>query len=168
MMTIEEKRERTEARTAARQAAKEAARIESERGQRPVDTIAISIVWSKSRMWGSNPHAEVVVEYKDGHYTRKSGYTASGCGYDKESTVIADIFNDFLRYKLWAMPIDKVKRVNGGPAPYGISVNGEDYRGYSGGIGTNCYYRIAEYVGGTFEHVASGKSFDVYRYTDRT
>lgn len=52
-----------------------------------------------------------------------------------------------------------------GPAPYGIT-SYDMGRGYSGGIGTNCYYRIAEYIGGVFEHVAGGNMFDVYRYTD--
>lgn len=36
----------------------------------------------------------------------------------------------------------------------------------AGGIGASCYDKISEYIGGTWEHVASGKSFDCYKYTD--
>ena len=102
----------------------------------------------------------------------KDGYTCSGCGYDKESTVIAQIFNEFLKYKLydetlrskWMAKNNFYKDEDS--KPYGVHLPGEYTPYYDGGIGTNCYYRIAEYIGGVFEHVASGKMFDVYRYTD--
>jgi len=169
-MTEQEKAERREARKADREAKKELDRIESEKNQKPIKTITITIEWKRSRTWGSNPNAEASVEYQDGHYERRDGYRCSGCGYDKESTVIADIFNDFLKYKLWGLGIENIRGGNGslddGPAPYGIHVYGDANPGYSGGIGTNCYYRIAEFIGGKFERIASGKTFDVYKYTD--
>jgi len=174
-MTQEEKLARREARKQLRQDHIEALRINREMDQAHVKQLTITIEWKKSRTWGSNPHAEVRVEYYEtprnsyGRFEHKDGYTCSGCGYDKESTVIAQVFNDFLKYKLWAMSEEQIKGNHGsgdeGPAPYGIT-NYDMGRGYSGGIGTNCYYRIAEYIGGKFEHVASGKMFDVYRYTD--
>lgn len=43
--------------------------------------------WKKSRTWGKNPHTELIV----GGDTYRS--TASGCGYDKESTAIAEVLN---------------------------------------------------------------------------
>jgi len=159
--------------------AKTQARIEAEKAQRPVKELTISIEWKKSRMWGNNPKAEVRVSYHGGGYDYKDGYTASGSGYCKESTVIADIFNDFLKYKLWNKTIEQCKRKdykwkeeNG--APYGISAgiyndsygNEVEYRSFSGGIGTNCYKAIGEFIGGKFENIASGKTFDVYKYTD--
>lgn len=163
-------------RKAERLAAKELARIDSERNQRPVKELTITIEWKKSRMWGANPHASASVRFHNGSYDSKDGYTASGCGYDKESTVIAAVFDDFLLYKLWSKVPDELTRAERdsqwkveGKAPYGIragSYEGIDYRGYSGGIGTNCYYNISEYIGGKFERIASGKTFDVYRYTD--
>lgn len=59
------------------------------------DTIDISVDWVKSRYWGLNPHAEVVVRFEpvdgiDGQICRGK---ASGCGYDKESTAIAEALN---------------------------------------------------------------------------
>jgi hypothetical protein len=142
-------------------------RIEAEKKQPEVKNLTITIEWRKSRTWGSNPHATAEVNFKDktaggygtGFY-RKDGYYASGCGYDKESTVIAEIFNDFLKYKLHRVPEEAKKSF-----PYGAYVD-RDYLCYNGGVGTSCYYRISEAIGGIFEHIASGKTFDVFKYTD--
>lgn len=170
MLTDQEKKERREARKAEREAKKEASRIENEKNQKPVKELTITIEWKRSRTWGSNPNATAAVEYIDGHYERREGYRCSGCGYDKESTVIASIFNDFMKYKLWNLGLKNIRGGHGsgdnGPAPYGIHIYSDTHPGYSGGIETNCYYRIAEFIGGKFEHIASGKTFDVYRYTD--
>jgi hypothetical protein len=166
-LTNEEKMARKEARKEAKRQEKEIARIEAEKNQKPVKKITISIEWVKSRMWGTNPHADASVEYQDGTYAHKDGYTTSGCGYDKESTVIADVFNDFLKYRLWEeLPTEKKYYRNGEKygTPYGVSL-GDKWRYYDGGIGTSCYEKISEYIGGTWEHTASGKSFDVFTFT---
>lgn len=171
-LTDQEKQERREARIEARKAAKEVARIEAERNQKPVKSVTINIEWIKSRTWGWNPHAEACVEYQDGSFERVDGFKCSGCGYDKESTVIADIFNRFLKYKLYnsdAFDAAWLAKHNYSysekPRPYGICI-GDAWRYYADGIGTSCYDKISEYIGGSWEHVASGKSFDVYKYTD--
>lgn len=174
-MTIEEKETRKAARKADREAMKTSARIDKERNQPHIKSLTITIEWKKSRTWGNNPHAEVQVEYKEpiapygGTFERRNGYTASGCGYDKESTVIAEIFNDFLKYKLYQTNLSTEPKYyrNGEKhaTPYGVTIR-PDYKYFAGGIGTSCYTAISEYIGGTFEHVASGKTFDVYKYTD--
>lgn len=161
-LTEEQKRANKEARREELRMQKLLDRQTAERNQKPVESLTISIEWKKSRMWGNNPHAEVAVNFQDGTFERRDGYTASGCGYDKESTVIAAIFNDFLKYKLY-------QELDGNP-PYGMyyKVPGQpSFRSYNGGVGTSCYYRIAEFIGGTFENLASGKAFDVYKYTDK-
>jgi hypothetical protein len=156
-----------EARRIARQEQKRVSEIDRQKNQNPVKELTITIEWVKSKMWGYNPNAEVKVEFHNKTFERKNGYRASGCGYDKESTVIAAIFNDFLLYKLWREPRPFEGWLNGKKTdkPYGVSW-GKDYRGYAGGVGTNCYFRISEFIGGKFEKVASGRTFDVYRYTD--
>lgn len=175
-LTQEQKEANKMARAEAKAAAKNAARIESEKNQPEVSEMTISIEWKRSAMYGANPHAEVQVRFKDRTaglwktgYFRKDGYTCSGCGYDKESTVIAQIFNEFMKWRLWQMTPEERKGGNGsndnGSAPYGIHVYSQDRPHFGGGIGTSCYYQIAEYMGGKFEHVASGKTFDVYKYT---
>lgn len=161
-LTPEQKEANKSARQEARKQAKEAARIEAEKNQKEVAEITISIEWKKNRTWGHNPLAEAQVKFKDGSYATGSA-TCSGCGYDKESTVIADIFNNFLKYKLYR-DINPTDRSREDGLPYGIYLN--QYRHFSGGIGTDCYYAISEAIGGKFEKLASGKSFDVYKYTD--
>lgn len=172
-LSEEQKKANREAKVKAKKEAQEIARIANEKNQPEVKSITISIEWKKSRMWGYNPHAMAEVTFNDKNsgewrtgFYRKDGYTCSGYGYDKESTVIAEIFNDFLKYKLYRelIPVDTWLNGEKGKLPYGIYLG--NYRSFAGGIGTDCYYRIAEAIGGKFEKVASGKSFDVYRYTD--
>jgi len=163
-------KQKLEARREAKREAAELAIIEQQKNQKPINKIIISIEWKKSQMWGSNPHCEVKIYYKDGEFTRSQVYTASGCGYDKESTVIAQVFNDYLRYKLWKLSEEAIKGGHGsgdeGSAPYGIN-RYSNSRSFAGGIGTNCYFKISEYIGGEFEQTASGKTFDVFTYKDK-
>lgn len=158
-LTNEQKEANKLARKEARQEAKRIAKIEKEKNQKPVQEIRFSIEWKKSRMWGYNPHLTAICYHKDGTQTRVES-KASGCGYDKESQVIADAFNVLLKYKLY-----ELEEKQGIQVPYGIYLN-DTYKGYSGGIGTNCYYSIGEAIGGKFEKVASGETFDAYKYTD--
>lgn len=171
-LTLEEKAARKEDRKQSRIQARETARIESERNQKPVKELTITVEWKKSRAWGANPHASAQVNFADGSFSRDdSDFTCSGCGYDKESTVIAQVFNKYLKYRLWAMNINRENCNNGSMSPetkipYGIVCYSSSNPHYSGGIGTSCYYDISKHIGGKFEKLASGKNFDVYRYTD--
>lgn len=148
---------------------KEFAIVEAHKAQQPVKSLTITIEYKKSYMWGYNPHASVVVEYHSGEQDFFEGFTASGCGYCKQSTVIAEIFNKCLRYELYR----KIKT----KPPYGLYYYGGSYKDkveylseptYNGGVGTSCYTNgVAEFIGGKFENIASGKSFDVFVYTDK-
>lgn len=153
---IERREARKEARKEARREEKRLAKIEAEKNQKPVESIEINILWKKSRMWGSNPLCYGQVNYIDGTCGIFDGIKASGCGYDKESTVIAEVFNTYLKYKLYNIEETKGQ-------PYGITLR-DQYKYFEGGVGTNCYYGVSEAIGGKFQHVASGKSFDVYKY----
>ena len=155
-LTLEQKEANKVARQQARKEAKRLAKIEAEKNQNRVKTLHLSIEWKKSRMWGANPHLEARAVHYDGTQTYFNS-TASGYGYDKESEVIAHAFNELLKYKLYELDATKEQ-------PYGIRCG--DYKGYSGGIGANCYYNIAEAIGGKFERVATGKTYDAYIYTD--
>lgn len=72
-----------------KRAEKELQRIETiKKANDELQAIAINVEWTKNPTWGYNPHATV--------YTNTSGATegrASGCGYDKESTAIAEALN---------------------------------------------------------------------------
>jgi len=153
-LTLEEKKQRASERKALRLEQKDLARIEAEKNQKPVKSLAITIEWKKSRTWGNVPHASATVGFHDGTYARSDGFTAGGCGYDKESTVVAEIFNKYLKYKLYILPMTEKR-------PYGM------YRDFfGGGIGMRAYESIAKTIGGELKSVASGKTFDVYIYKE--
>lgn len=117
--------------------------------------IVISIEWKKSKTWGLNPYCTAKVYAENNNYKEYTN-SASGCGYDKESTVIAGVLNQsysFLKilYKLITEKNDL----------YGYYKH--KYPSLSGGVGTSCYYPILEKCGYKMTKIASGKSFDVYK-----
>ncbi len=141
------------ARQEARKEAKRLAKIEAEKNQKPIKEITFSIEWSKS----FHPTLEARAYHVDGS-TSYVKARAGGWGYCKESTVIAEAFNALLKYRLYQ--VENIEAL-----PYGIYINRNQYTGYSGGIGVNCYYAISELIGGKFEKLASGKTFDAYKFT---
>lgn len=172
-LTEEEKAERRRAKYVREQADK----IQAQKAQKPVDKIDISIEWKKGT-YGWCPRATARVYFADGSFEFREGYRAGGYGYDKESTVVAEIFNDFLAYKIhdtscWVT--EGVRLYQDGEdnrRPYGmyhkVDAEGVEYAHYAGGIGMSCYFDIAKFIGGHLEKTGSGKAFDCYRYTDLT
>ena len=120
-----------------------------------ITRMTINVEWIKSRQWGFNPHLAALIILADGTAFRTKVYKCSGCGYDKESTVISMLFNEHLR--------DRLKHRRKITAPYGVYLPSNDSAGYYGdGIGIDCYYRIVAWLGGKMTHAAAGKYFDVY------
>jgi hypothetical protein len=139
-------------------------KMEEHKAQKPIESLTITIEWKKSRMWGMNPHAEGRVVYKNG-YCSIGAAKASGCGYCKRSTVIAELFNQFLRYKLHLPEVmEKPQRPYGIYVPKDGGINYAPY--YAGGIGEDCYRQISEYIGGNWESISRTKTCEVYRYTE--
>ena len=103
--------------------------------------IEVSIEWHRSRTWGYCPTAELRAWDKEGNFYEHKA-DAGGWGYDKGSAVLAECLNTCIRGMLYrnrkAIQSTKIK------TPYGINrrLNCE------GGIGINCYYDIAEFLGG--------------------
>jgi hypothetical protein len=123
-----------------------------------VQSAVINVEWTKSRMWGNNPRASVEVYGVDGEYTNTEGRSVGGCGYDKESTAIAEVLNDLLPIqKLFCLGAEKVNA-------YGFN-NRYLYPYLNDGVGVNCYYKVFDQLGYKFESVSSGKTFDVYKIT---
>lgn len=127
-------------------------------------SVTVSIEWKKSRMWGSNPKAEARVMDAGGNFAGMY-YTdnISGCGYDKESTAVAQAVNQspvFLRalyeYKEQHGADKKNHELFGYGSGYGVLPHLE------GGVGVSCFPRIMEKIGFDFKNTASGKAFDVY------
>ncbi len=156
-LSIEQKAANKAQRDAIKAAKKMQSIIDAKKNQKPVKSIKINIEWSKQ----FNPTCEAWVYYEDGTgevFKARAG----GCGYCKESTVIASIFNDCLVYKLYELNDQLIQL--GENKPYGISL-GRTYPYFAGGVGTSCFYRVIEFIGGKFEKVASGKTFDAFKVT---
>ena len=170
--------EQKEGRRIEKEYLKKVQKIENEKNQSPIKEMIITVEWKESRTWGMNPHCEATIKFHNGKWERSINYTTSGCGYDKLSTVVAKVFNDYLKYKLWNKTIEQCERADydwksKGKAPYGVSASTYtdnskviEYRSFNEGIGIDCYKAIGEFIGGKFECIASGTSFDVYKYTD--
>lgn len=132
-----------------------------ERAEQPdIKELRINIEWRKSRTWGMNPHAEYRCWYVDGTY-KEGTATCSGCGYDKESSVIARVFNDCAKGMLYR------RRNTRKNIPYGVYLKDCCFPYYEGGIGTSCYYRISDFIGGLFTQVADGKTFSAFLFTNK-
>ena len=175
-LTAEEKTQRAADRKRQKEKDRAAEREKAERQQPRIETLTLTIEWRKSRTYGHNPLLTAEARFKDGQtannnpvYYSHSTFTCSGCGYDKESTVIADAYNHYLKYKLHEKKEDEREPDK---KPYGVSFWNDKETGFTrpyfdGGIGTSCFFDISKYIGGKFEHIASGKTFDVYKYTDQ-
>ena len=151
-LTTEQKEQRKQERQEAKRIENRLQKIEADKKQKPVSFITFSIEWSRQ----GNPTCTAWVHYTDGTAAQAKS-RAGGYGYCKESTVIAEIFNGSLKYKLYQID-EAIEK------PYGVSCyDGKKY--FAGGVGTSCYHSIAEYIGGTFRKVASGKTFDAYEFT---
>lgn len=130
------------------------------RAERPdVVRLRIHVQWKKSATWGRNPHAHYSCHFQDGTY-QSGDETCGGCGYDKESTVIAHIFDSCVSGMLWRKTRKKSSLKD---KPYGVNMGW--FPNFEGGVGTNCYVRITEWLGGQWERVDYGKDYDSYEIT---
>lgn len=126
-----------------------------------ISSIRIDVEWKRSSYWGNCPRAEWHCRFKDGSYMSGSEY-ASGCGYDKLSQVVSFVFNKVAKGMAFR------KRNSRKPAPYGIRHVGKGAdKGWSpyfeGGIGSNCYYSIAAYLGGKMEW-SNGRTWERFDF----
>jgi hypothetical protein len=169
--TIEtdEKQARAEARKQLREDAKRQKKIEEAKARPRLESLTITIEWKRSRVWGYNPHATGEAITTEGR--RVVGNSkAGGYGYCKRSTVIGDLFNQFLRYKLFEelTPIKSYRNGEETTIPYGIALpkKGDKWLPcFEGGIGESCYQNISKAIGGKWESIANTKSVEVYRWT---
>jgi len=121
--------------------------------------IEISVSWVKSYMWGYNPHADVVIYTKDSNDQttwERINTTASGCGYDKLSQVVAQALNESLNIK--AFLLSKVRKLNAMKNSrvglYGLY----DSFDLMGGCGVSSYKSIFEGLGFTWYHNSTNTS----------
>ena len=116
--------------------------------------VSVSVDWVRSSAWGHNPHVEI--RTNTGTYYG----TASGCGYDKESTAIAEAFNKcdsilkaLYRLKengLRAGKTDASKTACTGVDNRNICGYGSGYSvlpHFEGGVGASCFWSILKDCG---------------------
>ena len=137
---------------------KKAEILQAIRKQRKVKRLDIIISWSRGSMQAMQSQAEANIQYIDGYGSITTSKT-SGWGYDKESTTMAEILNDTIRY----MIIDKKENKK---APYGVTIQNDIFNNrFNGGVGVSCYYSIIKYLGGTFKNTINTKTSNVYTIT---
>lgn len=132
--------------------------IKDYKNAKHIKNMTITIEWKRSNTWGANPHGEIKGQYIDGDYFYDDGFTCSGCGYDKESTVFSQIFNKYLRYKLFEIKGKKKAQ----KLPYGATTKTDFLPYFDYGVGVNCYCNLVRFFNGQFQTMATGKTFDVY------
>lgn len=115
-----------------------------------------SIDWVNNRTWGYCPRGE----YRNGH-DHKEYRSVTGCGYDKLSTLTADMFNEdmFLRSYIanyiekHAINKDNIREKLG----YGIRIiNGRPH--FDGGVGVSCHIAILKKLGFKVVHNETKRS----------
>lgn len=146
-------------------------RLKDIRTAPPFDAFRVTVEWTRGGTYGPQVAAVLL-----GAFTSRTGKRTSGCGYDKESTAIADVLNqtpevlhlffDRLESGLESGEIDSanfresIKAVFG----YGVGLYSSPDCFFDGGVGTSCYAKNFAAVGWEAEKVASGKGFDVWEF----
>lgn len=133
--------------------------IEAMEKELPVKRIEIDIEWKRNQTWGYNPHATAWAQYSDGHWAQATA-SCSGCGYDKKSTVVADVMNQLCRGMLWRNRRKAKKAPH--PAIY-YNENGRPW--FEGGCGMSTYREVAAFLGGKMEQVADTNTYDKFVFT---
>lgn len=137
-----------------------------------VVSVSVSVEWHRSRTWGYNPAAEVVIVDSNGHYYKYFG-SASGCGYDKESAAVAEALNKSASIK--KMLYDKKEAAIKAGASYnnGSTMNnnfihyGAGYGSvpyFEAGVGMSSHRGIFEACGLALKNSNHGKAFDTYYF----
>ena len=129
--------------------------------QKPVSSMTFDISWYRNRTWGHCPKLVARIVYADGTSERREYGKVTGYGYDKESTIVANLFNGVLAYKLYE--VEDYKGVYGMRS---YEVHGTRMAAYEGGIGMSCYYPIASFIGGELKKIESTRHSDMYKYVD--
>lgn len=135
--------------------AKALERLEAIENAPDLDYADITVEWTRSATWGSNPKATVIVN----GVRREESPSIGGCGYDKESTAIARAMNcNDTMLKLACMAVENDSE------PYAISNFAEHLSlpNFGEGVGVSSYRSAFESMGYKWENVSSGKHFDVY------
>lgn len=118
------------------------------------ESVNISVEFTRSRTWGSIPHATITAEQ------RRTFGTASGCGYDKESAAIASAMNQ--NPEVMRILYDHAESGEG--FPYSVNTFA-GLPSFDGGCGVSCFRSVFEACGYEWRQVGNGKTFNAYAIT---
>lgn len=118
------------------------------------ELVNISVEFTRSRTWGSIPHATVTAEQ------RRTCGMASGCGYDKESAAIAAAMNQHPA----VMRILYDHAESGENFPYSVRTFA-GLPSFDGGCGVSCFQAVFEACGYSWRQVGNGKTYNAYTIT---
>lgn len=149
--------------------AKELAKVESAEAAPDVHTVSIEVEWKRSRTWGYNPHASVVINHRNRYFG-----SASGCGYDKRTAAVGEALNQsaVILRMLYACkekalaggwrPESKNPYApgNGGCIHYGAGYGTLPY--FEGGVGMSSFEGVFNACGLKMTHIADGRHYDHY------
>jgi len=125
--------------------------------------ISIAIDWKKSNTWGNNPHAEARIYATDQNGKNHNEYftaSASGCGYDKLSSVIASALNDSEILKSFLL--NKTRKLNSLSGQYHGTYALYDTYDLMGGCGLSPQRTLFEKLGCAFKHSETKMSDHIY------
>lgn len=120
-----------------------------------IETVSIRVEWKKSRTWGYNPTATVIIN----EMNRYTG-SASGCGYDKRTAAIGEALNQsaVIRKMLYTKKENALQagydpetgktygpESNGGCIAYGAGYGTLPY--FEGGVGMSSFVSVFEACG---------------------
>jgi hypothetical protein len=134
--------------------------------------IRIDVSWKKSKTWGANPTAEVWTD----EYLGLSR-SVVGCGYDKESTAIAEPFNKskqmakiaiiakFIDTKFKDMSLKEKEEKGVFPYSYGVRFSIFHKNGiyWEGGVGASSFINCIKSVGYKMDAEFHPKYCDCYQ-----
>ena len=120
-------------------------RVEIAKSNEPVKWGKIDIYTNYSRYWGYSPKGE----YKNGFFYKAFG-AVGGCGYDKNSTLSADMLNSDNNFKSYFYNFIEKKHINKKnilkKLGYGVTMSrGIPY--FEGGVGLECHIKILKNLG---------------------
>lgn len=118
------------------------------------ESVNISVEFTRSRIWGSIPHATITAEQ------RRTFGTTSGCGYDKESAAIASAMNQ--NPEVMRILYDHAESGEG--FPYSVHTFA-GLPSFDGGCGVSCFRSVFEACGYEWRQVGNGKTFNAYAIT---
>lgn len=146
--------------------AKELAKVEAAEAAPDVHTVSIEVEWKRSRTWGYNPHASVVINHQNRYFG-----SASGCGYDKRTAAVGEALNQSAVIKRM-LYLEKEKALaegwrpdggvgnNAGCIHYGAGYGTLPY--FEGGVGMSSFEGVFNACGLKLTHVADGRYYDHY------